>query len=272
MMHATFALPRGGPRQPEPARSYPQRRALRNVLCCAVGLAVLCHLRASPADGTASVAASGAEAPLRPPAPARHLANRRQLLASSVAATATAAADPAHAITVTTGKTEIVRAPVNPKAGTRSYLFEKPAGFKRFASPVDPSGFVFRNVNDTYLTFVTRAELRANASTDFTPQDFINEYKGKFSNSTGSSFELIKGGGAPDRVDSELGVKYYEVEYIVRTQLGFSFDSLRSLHFFTIFAAAPDSVYILNAQALDDNWATDGPVLKKVVDSFAVTS
>jgi hypothetical protein len=266
MQHA-HALPLGGHARQLEVRGAAQRRALnlRRALCC-VGLAVICRLGAS-SEGTGYVAAGGAE----PAVTRERLANRRQLLAS-VAASAATASGPANAITVTTEKTEIVQAPVNPRAGTRSYLFEKPAGFKRYANPGDPSGFVFRSVSDSYFTFVTRAELRANASTEFSPQDFINDYSSKFVNATGSSFTLIKGGGQPDRIDDGLGVKYYEVEYVVRTQLGFTFDTLRSLHFITVFAAAKEGIYVLNCQAPDEEWETDGPILKKIAQSFAVTS
>lgn len=256
MQHATRAL------MPE-VRGSAQRRALnlRRALCCAVGVAVLCRLGAP--EGTGYV----------PPVHEQTgLAGRRQLLAASVAASAAAASAPANAIQVTTEKTEIVRVPVNPRGGTRSYLFEKPAGFKRYANPGDPSGFVFRDVKDSYFTFVTRAELRANASTDFSPKDFIDDYQLKFRNATGSSFKLLKGGSAPDRVDDGLGVKYYELEYVVRTQLGFTFDTLRSLHFITVFAAAQEGIYVLNCQAPEEEWDTDGPILKKIAQSFAVTS
>eukprot|EP00930_Biecheleria_cincta_P073468 TRINITY_DN60756_c0_g1_i1.p1 TRINITY_DN60756_c0_g1~~TRINITY_DN60756_c0_g1_i1.p1 ORF type:complete len:257 (-),score=50.25 TRINITY_DN60756_c0_g1_i1:181-951(-) len=164
-----------------------------------------------------------------------------------------------------------IQVPQNDKTGIRAYAFEKPAGFKKVVNPGDPSGYVFRSVNDTYNSFATRAELRENASTDFKPEDFINDYRSKFVNATGSAFDLIKGGGPPNRVDEKLGVKYYKVEYVVRTQLGFSFDSLKTLHFITLFAVNKDSINVMNVQALDDKWAEDGPTLRKVVDSFAVT-
>merc|ERR1712061_212482 len=84
-------------------------------------------------------------------------------------------------------------------------------------------------------TFITRAEKRENAP-EFTPKIFIDDYRQKFVNASGSSFNLIKGSETPDRIDRDI--KYYEVEYVVRTQLGFGFDSLKSLHFLTAFAAA----------------------------------
>ncbi|CAL1157975.1 unnamed protein product [Cladocopium goreaui] len=126
-------------------------------------------------------------------------------------------------------------------------------------------------LQDTYFTFATRAEARPNASIEFTPDDFINDYRSKFVNATGSSFNLISGGGPkPNRIDESLGVKYYEVEYVVRTQLGFSFDSLKTLHFITTFAASKDAVNIMNCQALDDKWDEDGATLRKVAESFTV--
>lgn len=180
-------------------------------------------------------------------------------------------AAPAETLAVVNTKPEIVRAPANPKTGSRSYVFERPANFKRLASPLDPSGYVFRSTADSYFTFATRVEQRPNAFNEFTPQAFIDDYRTKFVDSTGSSFTLIKGGNTPDRVDSDLGVKYFEVEYVVKTQLGFTFDTLKSLHFITTFAASNDCIHVLNCQALDDNWATQGPVLRKVTDSFVLS-
>merc|ERR1711974_332300 len=102
---------------------------------------------------------------------------------------------------------------------------------------------------------------------EFTPDGFVDDYKAKFVNATGSSFLLLKSSATPDRVDDKLGVKYF-----VRTQLGFSFDSLRSLHFLTTFAATSDSLYIMNCQAPDETWEKDGPILRKVASSFALTT
>jgi len=167
---------------------------------------------------------------------------------------------------------ELFNVKPNPNEGSRGFVFEKPAGFRQYGNPVDPSGYLFRNVNDTYFSFVTRSESRPNASIEFTPQAFIDDYKTKFTKSTGSEFKLIKGGGTPDRIDEGLGTKYYEVEYTVRTQLGFSFDSLKTLHFLTVFAATPDSMIIVNCQAPEEKWDEDGEILRKVVSSFAVTS
>lgn len=164
---------------------------------------------------------------------------------------------------------EVIRAPAN--KGTSPYVFEKPEGFKQYASPVDPSGYVFRSKDDSYFSFALRNEVRENATTDFKPEDFIKDYEDKFTNMTGSSFTLIKGGGAPDRVDKELGVKYYEIEYVVRTQLGFSFDSLKSLHFLTVFAVAKNNIAVLNTQAIDDTWEKTGPILRAVADSYVIT-
>ena len=203
---------------------------------------------------------------------ARSETNRRQALIAS-GLVATQGASNAEAIQkFETDKTETVQAPAIEKNNVPGYLFQKPAGFKRLANIIDPTGFVFRNTQDTYFTFATRAEARPNASIEFTPDDFINDYRSKFVNATGSSFNLISGGGTkPNRFDESLGVKYYEVEYVVRTQLGFSFDSLKTLHFITTFAASKDAVNIMNCQALDDKWEQDGPTLRKVADSFVVT-
>lgn len=196
---------------------------------------------------------------------------RRQALALSGAAAA-ASATPAQALQkFETDKEELVTAPANEKAGINGYLFTKPAGFKRLANVLDPSGYVFRNKQDTYFTFATRAEARVNASTEFKVEDFIDDYRNKFVNATGSSFALISGGGQPTRVDEGLGIKYYEVEYVVRTQLGFSFDSLKTLHFITTFGVGKDCINIINCQSLDEKWDEDGPVLKKVTQSFTVT-
>lgn len=251
--------------------------ALRALLCAAALRALCWHLPGNGRRGpTLPAAAVAAEPSVLPQQVTGRPARRQTLLLLSSAAGGGATVtgiEPAHAQLFakdTTKEVEVVRASGNPKQGTRPYVFEKPAGFRRLSNPIDPSGYLYRSTNDTYFTFVTRAEARANASTEFSPNDFIADYEMKFVNATGSSFQLIKGGPTPDRVDDELGVKYYEVEYVVRTQLGFTFDSLRSLHFLTVFAAAPESIYILNCQAQDDKWETDGPTLKKVASTFSI--
>jgi hypothetical protein len=155
--------------------------------------------------------------------------------------------------------------------GLRPYVFVKPKGFKQFANPADPSGYIFRDTEDTYYSFITRSEEKPNANKEFTPEFFIKDYEEKFVESIGSSFKLIKGGGKPNRVDEKLGISYYEIEYIVRTQLGFAFDSLRTLHFITVIAAAPESIYICNCQAQDDTWEKNKQKLRQVADSFKIT-
>jgi len=171
-----------------------------------------------------------------------------------------------------TSEEQYVDVPQNSKPGLRSYEFTKPAGFKRLANPIDPTGLIFRSPKDSDYAFALRAEMRQNA-TPFTPSIFIDDYRSKFVNSTGSSFLLIKGGSEePDRVDKSLGVKYYDVEYVIRTQMGFSFDSLRSLHFLTTFAATEDSLYVLNCQTKDDNWEKESAPFRQVVSTFKVTS
>eukprot|EP00438_Fugacium_kawagutii_P010654 Skav210573 [mRNA] locus=scaffold2317:168582:171516:+ [translate_table: standard] len=103
--------------------------------------------------------------------------SRRQALVASGLLAATQGA-PAQAFQkFETDKTELVQAPANEKSGVPGYLFQKPAGFKRLANVIDPTGFVFRNKEDTYFTFATRAEARPNASIEFTPDDFINDYR-----------------------------------------------------------------------------------------------
>jgi len=199
---------------------------------------------------------------------------RRQLLLGSGVGLGSAllASQPASALfdmKFKTNDTQMVAVPKDFKPGLRAYEFEKPAGFKRYGNAIDPTGLVFRKPDNTYYTFITRAEKRENA-TEFTPKIFIDDYKGKFVNASGSSFNLIRGSETPDRVEGD--VKYYEVEYVVRTQLGFGFDSLKSLHFLTTFAATPESIYVLNCQALDDDWEMAASTLKKVSSTFKVTS
>jgi len=248
------------------------------LFCLAIMFCALCNepwtaFQAVPfgTDSTVAVAADPAQTSRHPPPQVQ--GRRSMLLLSSAAGAGTAtlaAPKEASAFSRGTGQ-DVIRVPANPKIGTRPYIYEKPAGFKQFASPVDPTSSIFRNVNDSYFSFITRAELKPNASTEFTPEAFIADYESKFTNSTGSSFTLLQGGGPPKSVDKDLGVKYYEIEYVVRTQLGFAFDSLRSLHFLTVFAAAPESIYILNCQAQDDTWDVALPTLRKVADSFAIT-
>merc|ERR1712192_36972 len=166
-------------------------------------------------------------------------------------------------------KDEMVMVPENQRAGTKSYTFFKPKGFRRYASPVDPSGFVFRALDDQYTSYVLRSEKLEGLQEEWSPKAFIADYKAKFVNATGSSFELISADPpVPDRVDPDLGFKYWQVEYVVRTQLGFAFDSLKSLHFITTFAAGKDAVVILNSQSLDDKWDVNEVTLKKVAASL----
>jgi len=227
-------------------------------LCCAAAYATL------PAVWRACYVTPGAE-------PATPVAARRQaVLAAAAAGAALADSRPAEAFGKGTDA-ELIKSDANSNTGTRPYVYQKPKGFRQYASPVDPSSFIFRNSNDTYYSFISRAELKPNASTDFTPDQFIADYKSKFTNATGSSFALISATDKPFKVDKALGVKYYKIEYVVRTQLGFAFDSLRSLHFLTVFAAAPESIYILNCQDQDENWEKHKGTLGEVADSFAVT-
>jgi hypothetical protein len=202
--------------------------------------------------------------------------NRRHLLASAGIMASTVASKEqaawAGAAGMNTKVAELIEAPARPKDNIVSYQFEKPAGFKRLANAVDPTSFVFRDQKDSYLSVVTRSEARQNANKEFTPKDFIADYEQKFVNATGSSFQLIRGTTKPDRVDAKTGVNYFEVEYVVRTQLGFTFDTLRSLHFITVFAAAPQSIVIMNCCALDDKWDKDSPTLQKVIKSFAANA
>lgn len=239
------------------------RRRVLEALGCVAALRLLGGWLAADAPADA-FAAQG------PPAPAQ----RRQtlaLLGSAVSGgAAVLGARPAGAVQGTdVKKSELIQVPA--RSGYRGYMFEKPAGFKRLASVNDPSGFLFRNSNDTLFSFASRAEKRV-ADKAFTPDLFVDDYRAKFVNSSGSSFQLIKSSNAPDRFDEKLGVKYYEVEYVVRTQLSFSFDSLKSLHYLTTFASTDDCLYIMNCQAQDDFWDKQGPTLQKIAQSFTVTS
>lgn len=249
----------------------PRRRRVRaaglRLLCGAVALHTLCSLWQF-SRFTGSPAAAFTASPVERP-----FAQRRQLLLGSGLGLGSMLLDgkPASAFDMKfkTNDTQLVAVPENFKPGLRAYEFEKPAGFKRYGNAIDPTGLVFRKPDNSYFTFITRAEKREN-QTEFTPKIFIEDYKNKFVNASGSSFNLIKGSETPDRVERD--VKYYEVEYVVRTQLGFGFDSLKSLHFLTTFAATPESIYILNCQALDDEWEVAAPTLKKVTSTFKVTS
>lgn len=164
---------------------------------------------------------------------------------------------------------EFIEVPENPSTGRRPYAFTKPAGFKQLASPIDPTSLVFRNKEDGQFSFVSRYEFSPNASTTFTPQAFINDYENKFTNATGSTFTLIKGGGPPEK--QELDAVYYTVEYTVKTQLGFTFDTLRTLHFITAFAVIENGFYLLNFQVPEEKWEGEKSKIKKVIESFKVT-
>jgi len=248
------------------ARGGAAGSAVLRSLCCVVGLNVAWWGVQVAWTGPSHGSSTTSPETLPKVAPQR----RSALLLSTVAAGSVALADTRPALARGIGF-EKIDVKGNAQVGLRPYVFDKPEGFRQYASPVDPSGFIFRNTNDSYYSFISRAETKPNASTDFTPAQFIADYREKFTNATGSEFTLISGGGEPFRVDNELGIKYYQIEYVVRTQLGFAFDSLRSLHFLTVFAAAPESIYILNCQDQDDNWLAHEKVLRGVAKSFAVT-
>lgn len=170
-----------------------------------------------------------------------------------------------------TSKEEIFNVPGNERLGFRPFLFTKPNKFRQFVNVLDPQGYVFKNTNVSDVKFTISATADANASAIFTPEFFINDYNTKYSNATGSSFKLLKGDGPPAREDAALKLKYYNFEYVVTKQTDFGFDSLKTLHFYTTFIVAPDSLYILNCQSPEDKWDTYQPVLKGIVDSFTVT-
>lgn len=248
------------------------RAAAPRLLCAAVALHSLCSLWQLSGLSESPVAAF-----TLPPAE-RQSTQRRQLILGSGLGLGSALLDsePASAEEFgsfmkkfKTNATEMVNIPKNFKPGLRAYEFEKPAGFRRYGNPVDPTGLVFRKPDNSYFTFIARAEKREAAKAgEFTPQIFIDDYRQKFVNASGSSFNLIKGSETPDRIDGDI--KYYVVEYVVRTQLSFGFDSLKSLHFLTTFAATPDSIYVLNCQALDDEWEMAAPTLQKVTSTFKI--
>lgn len=197
--------------------------------------------------------------------------NRRQAAALLTSSLSASLSSPVLAFQskLQTATKDLVRKDSNVQTGMPGYVFEKPARFKQYSNPMDPTGFVFRYLNDSDTAIATKVEKSPDAS-KWTPDAFIQDYRNKFTNATGSEFALIKGGGAPTRVDAELGVKYYEVEYTVNTQMGFNFDSLRSLHFLTVFAVGPEALIVLNCQAKDVNWARDGETLRNVVATFNV--
>lgn len=206
------------------------------------------------------------------PAPRREAV--LQLSSALAGAASFAAAGPAEAevVIIKTNEDQQIQVPAVDRQGFPSYFFFHPKNFQRYSNPVDPTAYILRKVNNPTLSFVARAENRPNCGNDFNPKVFIADYTNKFSNITGSTFTLIRGGGEPDRVDPDLNVKYYEVEYVVRTQMGLTFDSLKTLHFVTCFGVGNNSLVILNTQASDDTWDKDGPILRKVLDSFRITS
>mmetsp|Transcript_144950 Transcript_144950/g.377186 ORF Transcript_144950/g.377186 Transcript_144950/m.377186 type:complete len:273 (-) Transcript_144950:278-1096(-) len=272
MISILHGTPVGAEARGAEACGFPRQRRARaaglRLFCGAVALHTLCSFWQFSRYFEIPAAAF-ATSPVE-----RSSAQRRQLLIASSLGLGSVLLDskPASAVfdmKFKTNETQLVAVPENFKPGLRAYEFEKPAGFKRYGNAIDPTGLVFRKPDNSYYTFITRAEKRENA-TEFTPQIFIDDYRQKFVNASGSSFNLIKGSSEPDRVERD--VKYYEVEYVVRTQLGFGFDSLKSLHFLTTFAATPESIYVLNCQALDDDWEKAAPTLRKVASTFKVTS
>lgn len=266
----------------QPRKSSLRRRAtdaagscgpLVRLVCCAVAVRVLCLVpgRLAPA----AVASPSAFA-VAVPADGQRPGRRQALLLPSVAAAAAAAgalgeATPAEAFgsQFPTNSEVLVKKEANPKKGIRAYQVVKPAGFKQYATVTDPSGFLFRYVNSSYLSFVTRVEAREDME-NFKPEDFIADYQKKFQNASGSEFKLLRGGGPPDRIDESLGIRYYEVEYTVTTQLGFDFSSLRTLHFITRFGAGPNALYLVNTQGPEETWDADSAKLKQVVASYEI--
>mmetsp|Transcript_62955 Transcript_62955/g.149991 ORF Transcript_62955/g.149991 Transcript_62955/m.149991 type:complete len:272 (+) Transcript_62955:66-881(+) len=200
---------------------------------------------------------------------------RQAILAASLASAGAVAnvAVPAAEAEPIAGKIKIDEAkvldvPYNPKSGARGYSFLKPAGFRRLANVVDPTAYLFKNADNGEFQFVARADKLAEGKS-WSVQTFVDDYSKMFVSSTGSSFAVLKGGGPPDRVVGD--VEYYEVEYIVRTQTGFTFDSLKTLHFLTVFAKTSDGyVHTLNMQARDDDWETAAPILREVAASYTL--
>ena len=58
--------------------------------------------------------------------------------------------------------------------------------------PLDGAGFLhFFVAKDTYFTFATRAEARPNASIEFTPDDFINDYRSILASGWDADFTFL---------------------------------------------------------------------------------
>lgn len=200
----------------------------------------------------------------------RTVARRPALLLSTAAAcgAATAHGDVASAEDVASDW-QIVR--TRGSKGLREYAFEQPPGFERKINAADPSGQLLRFKEMAEVAVLSRAEFRPNASKEFTPKAFIAEYKKKYNTETGAEFAVLKGEDAqPTRIDDTLGTIYYQVEYTVRSQMGFTSDTIRTDHFITTFVCAPDSFYFLNCVAPDAEWEKYGPMLRRVSDSFAI--
>lgn len=163
------------------------------------------------------------------------------------------------------------RVEANPRLKNLAYEWDKPEGFKRLTNVGNPGSYVFRNVGEKDFAISVVVEKDAGADMVFTPKNFVDDYKSKFTNATGSSVKFIREGLEPVRIDSETNTKYYQVEYVVRTQLGFTFDTLRSLHFITVFGAGKDCMYVFNAQAPDEYWSgVNSTTLEAAANSFKV--
>lgn len=145
----------------------------------------------------------------------------------------------------------------------KGYSYSRPSDtfFKRVTSPASlavPGSVLFRDKRDADTAVFSDVQEVPGALLSWKPT-LVDQYKQKF----GDKFQLVRQEGPAKRG----GADYYTVEYVVETVIA---GQKAKVHFVSGFAAGADNVYVINAQAKEENFAAVGATLREVVKSFRV--
>jgi len=144
---------------------------------------------------------------------------------------------------------------VKPSKFTGSgYSYSRPTDtfFKRVTSPSslrNPGSILFRDKNDADIAVFSDVQSIKNDDRSFAPT-LVDSYTKNF----GDKFKLI-GQSGPTK---SPGYDLWTFEYVVETELAGKF---QKVHFVSSFAASAKNVYVLNAQAKEEDWARVGTAL-----------
>ncbi|EKX38750.1 hypothetical protein GUITHDRAFT_165115 [Guillardia theta CCMP2712] len=150
------------------------------------------------------------------------------------------------------------------KYSGQGYSFQKPTDvfFKRVQVfdrlQARPGSVLLRDKKKPEIAIFSEVEKIDNSGYTWKPS-LVESYTKNF----GDKFHLIKQSG-PIKTGS---VDKYMYEYVVDTEFA---GKETKLHVVSSFAASADNVYILNAQAKDDEWGAVGDVLRKCAASLSV--